>query len=92
MGWRAPEADETWGWVTDPTTSDTDGDGWTDSYEIFTKGTNPTSPDTDADGAWDANDRDPLRDLVLEIELKEGLPREPAVVGAHDRAPDLRLV
>jgi len=54
-------------WLTDPALYDTDSDGWSDTYEIFTKNTNPLNEDTDGDGAIDPNDRDPLRNIVLEI-------------------------
>ncbi|MHA1932153.1 MAG: hypothetical protein ACW96X_06410, partial [Promethearchaeota archaeon] len=58
---------DTHAWVTDPALSDSDSDGWSDSYEIFTSSTNPLNKDTDGDNAWDPNDRDPLRNLMLEI-------------------------
>ncbi|MFW9989350.1 MAG: hypothetical protein ACFFC3_11900, partial [Candidatus Odinarchaeota archaeon] len=54
-------------WYTNPAKKDTDGDGWSDHYEIFTKETNPLSEDTDADGVWDCYDRDPKRDVMLKI-------------------------
>ena len=47
--------------------SDADDDGFTDLYELYVLGTNYTNPDTDGDGAWDPFDRDPLRDVMLEI-------------------------
>ncbi len=54
-------------WTTDPAENDTDGDGWSDYYEIFTSETSPLSKDSDGDDAWDSNDRDPLGDVMLEI-------------------------
>ncbi|GAF69030.1 unnamed protein product, partial [marine sediment metagenome] len=54
-------------WLTDPALSDSDLDGWADAYEIFTSLTNPLNKDTDGDNAWDPNDRDPLRNVMLEI-------------------------
>lgn len=56
-------------WKTDPAKNDTDGDGWSDNYEIFQRDepTNPLSKDTDGDGAIDSYDRDPIRDLIIEI-------------------------
>jgi len=38
---------------TDPNNSDTDGDGLSDYYEIYTSSTNPLQPDTDFDGLND---------------------------------------
>jgi subtilisin-like proprotein convertase family protein len=58
------------GWFTDPWKSDTDGDTWSDNYEINTKGTDPTRRDTDRDGVDDNNDLDPLNDLMIELHLK----------------------
>jgi len=58
---------DTKAYITDASLNDTDNDGWSDSYEIFTSGTNPLSKDTDGDNAWDPNDRDPLRNIMLEI-------------------------
>ena len=68
VGWRQAEVlADTTAWITDPAKADTDEDGWTDYFEIFTKQTNPVSVDTDGDGAWDPVDRDPHRDLLIEI-------------------------
>ncbi|MFX0029655.1 MAG: PKD domain-containing protein [Candidatus Hermodarchaeota archaeon] len=64
---------DTEAWITDPGKKDTDGDGWTDYWEIYGRSiaglepTNPLSKDTDGDGTSDFFDRDPLRDLILEI-------------------------
>ncbi len=61
--------EDTEAWITDPSKWDTDGDGWSDKYEIYDRGepTNPLSTDTDGDGVWDRFDRDPLRDIIIEI-------------------------
>ena len=64
--------ENTVGWVTDPADEDTDGDGWTDYYEIFTSGTSPLSKDSDGDEANDPQDRDPLSDVMLEIHPYRG--------------------
>lgn len=58
---------DTKAWYTDPALPDTDFDGWSDYTEIFNKETNPLNPDTDFDGVWDSFDRDPKRDVMLEI-------------------------
>ena len=58
---------DTHAWLTDPALNDTDADGWSDGYEIFTTNTNPLNEDTDGDGAIDPNDRDPLKNIILEI-------------------------
>lgn len=58
---------DTHAWLTDPALNDTDGDGWSDSYEIFTSHTNPLSDDSDGDGALDSNDREPVKNIILEI-------------------------
>jgi len=61
--------EDTEAWITNPAKWDTDGDGWSDKYEIYDRGepTNPLSKDTDGDGVWDRFDRDPLRDIIIEI-------------------------
>ena len=60
---------DTTAWITDPTKWDTDGDLWSDAYEIYIRSepTNPINVDTDGDGAWDSDDRDPLRDVMLQV-------------------------
>jgi len=63
---------DTTAWVTDPAKDDTDGDGWNDFYEIYTKGTNPCSTDTDGDGVWDTSDIDPFKNLFIEVKLISG--------------------
>ena len=40
--------------------ADSDGDGWTDFYEINISHTNPNNPDTDGDGVIDSIDTNPL--------------------------------
>ena len=40
--------------------ADSDGDGWTDFYEINISHTNPNNPDTDGDGVIDSMDSAPL--------------------------------
>lgn len=54
-------------WITDASLYDSDADGWSDYYEIFTSKTSPLNKDTDGDEAWDSNDRDPLRNVMIEI-------------------------
>jgi len=69
---------DTKAWITDPSKWDTDGDGWSDHYEIYERGDEPTNPlsvDTDGDGVWDRFDRDPLRDLIIEINPQYGAHR-----------------
>lgn len=46
---------------TDPFSCDTDGDGLTDSNEIFVTKSSPTNPDTDGDGLADGSDPDIYR-------------------------------
>jgi hypothetical protein len=41
---------------TDPTKSDTDGDGLSDGAEVHTYGSNPLNPDTDVDGLRDGRE------------------------------------
>lgn len=45
---------------TDDLTADTDGDGWSDSYEINISHSDPNNPDTDGDGVIDGLDSAPL--------------------------------
>ena len=59
--------DDTEAWVTDPGEPDSDFDGWDDYREIYTEATNPLQKDSDQDGAWDKNDRDPHKDILIEI-------------------------
>jgi hypothetical protein len=58
-------------WITDPNRADTDGDSWSDGYEIKTRGTNPLSVDTDQDGVRDNVDLDPLRNLLVGVTVKQ---------------------
>ena len=46
----------TFGFATDPFSSDTDNDGLTDTDEIVTYGTDPTIPDVDSDGLLDGDE------------------------------------
>lgn len=55
---------------TDPKDADTDDDGLTDGEEVSI-GSNPLNPDTDNDTYLDGNDTDPLRDIWLNVTLKE---------------------
>jgi hypothetical protein len=41
---------------TNPLVADTDGDGLSDSAEVYTYGTNPLAADTDGDGVSDYNE------------------------------------
>ncbi len=75
--------EDTVGWVTDPANNDTDGDGWSDYYEIFTSGTSPLSKDSDGDEANDPEDRDPLHDVMLEIHPYTGEYNNLAIGDGH---------
>ena len=44
--------------------ADTDGDGWTDWYEINVSHTDPNNPDTDGDGVIDSKDSAPLNPSI----------------------------
>ncbi|MFW9878308.1 MAG: LamG domain-containing protein [Candidatus Thorarchaeota archaeon] len=69
--------EDTKGWITNPAIKDTDNDGWNDYKEIFVYDTNPISVDMDGDGAWDPIDRDPKRDVMLEISpISASVPTE----------------
>jgi hypothetical protein len=45
-------------------TADSDGDGWSDWYEVNVSHTSPTNPDTDGDGVIDSIDRAPLDSTI----------------------------
>ncbi|MBI2077701.1 MAG: hypothetical protein HYT80_04920 [Euryarchaeota archaeon] len=62
--------------VTDPSFFNTDGDAWSDPYEIHVSRTDPTNADTDGDGAPDHVDVDPLRDVLLRVDLQKVLLEE----------------
>jgi hypothetical protein len=51
--------------------------------EINTEGTSPVSVDSDGDDCWDPNDRDPLKDVMLEIHPTEGVFRNLAILDGH---------
>ncbi|MFW9880617.1 MAG: hypothetical protein ACFFG0_46705, partial [Candidatus Thorarchaeota archaeon] len=69
--------ENTKGWTTNPAIKGTDGDGWNDYKEIFIYDSNPISVDMDGDGAWDPIDRDPKRDVMLEISpISASVPTE----------------
>lgn len=61
-------------WITKPDKSDTDGDGWSDGYEIYSRAemTNPLAWDTDGDGVKDSVDIDPLHNIVLQVNFVKG--------------------
>jgi hypothetical protein len=58
-------------WITDPNRVDTDGDTWSDGFEINTKATNPLNVDTDQDGARDDMDLDPHRNLLVAVSVNQ---------------------
>ncbi|HYY47907.1 MAG TPA: Ig-like domain-containing protein, partial [Thermoplasmata archaeon] len=58
-------------WITDPNRVDTDGDTWSDGFEINTKATNPLNVDTDQDGARDDMDLDPHRNLLIAVSVNQ---------------------
>lgn len=69
---------------TDPSTPDTDRDGWTDGYEWNVTGTDPTLSDTDGDGASDRLDVDPLHDVSINLSFKRLLVRSSTGGDAFD--------
>jgi len=71
------------GWYTEPWMTSTDGDSWSDSYEVVTKGTDPTRADTDRDGANDDDDLDPLHNLLIRIKVSSfwAFENDPEVPG-----------
>jgi len=90
------EFGDTEAWVTNPAANDTDGDTISDYDEIFgwtydsqTFYTNPLSVDTDADDCWDNVDREPLKDLMLEIKPDYG---EVDIYESLSRTPLLQIV
>lgn len=72
-GYRDATNSDTRAWITKPDLWDTDGDGWSDLYEINRiEQTNPLAWDTDGDGVKDSRDIDPLYDIIIEIKLEKG--------------------
>jgi hypothetical protein len=73
-GYRQATFNDTEAWITKPELADTDGDGWSDKYEIYDRlePTNPLAWDTDGDGVKDSKDWDPLYNIVLEVRFLEG--------------------
>lgn len=59
-------------WGTDPNLKDTDGDGLSDSDEIYVYQTNPMKKDTDGNGIDDANDDADKDGLSLKEEIARG--------------------
>lgn len=73
-GYRQARFNDTDAWITKPELADTDGDGWSDKYEIYDRQepTNPLAWDTDGDGVKDSKDWEPLYNIVLEVRFIEG--------------------
>ncbi|GAI59541.1 unnamed protein product, partial [marine sediment metagenome] len=73
-GYRKAIYGDTEAWITKPELADTDGDGWSDKFEIYDRlePTNPVAWDTDGDGVKDSEDWDPLYNIVLEVRFLEG--------------------
>ena len=74
-GYREANSLDYEAWITMPDTKDSDGDGWTDYYEIYERGseaTNPLAWDTDRDGVKDSRDVKPLHNILIEIEFVRG--------------------
>ena len=73
-GYREASFSDSEAWITKPDISDTDGDGWSDGYEIYSRAemTNPLAWDTDGDGIKDSVDIDPLYNIVLQVNFIRG--------------------
>ncbi|GAF67305.1 unnamed protein product, partial [marine sediment metagenome] len=73
-GYRGATSSDTEAWITKPDLSDTDDDGWSDSYEIFDRNepTNPLAWDTDGDGIKDSIDLDPLHNIFIQVNFLKG--------------------
>ena len=72
-GYREATLSDSRAWITKPEISDTDGDGWSDGYEIYrAEMTNPLAWDTDGDGIKDSVDIDPLYNIVLQVNFIKG--------------------
>ena len=62
--------------------ADTDGDGWSDLYELWTSKTDPELADTDGDGIIDSEDPEPLNPgTVVQVVDKEEDEPEPETIG-----------
>lgn len=62
--------------------TDTDGDGWSDLYELWTSKTDPELADTDGDGIIDSEDPEPLNPgTVVQVVDKEEEEPEPETIG-----------
>ena len=74
VGYREASSSDSEAWITKPDISDTDGDGWSDGYEIYSRAemTNPLAWDTDGDGIKDSIDIDPLYNIVLQVNFIKG--------------------
>jgi hypothetical protein len=72
QGYREATFSDSKAWLTKPDVPDTDGDGWSDGYEINTKMTNPVAWDTDGDGIKDSVDIDPLYNIVIQVNFVKG--------------------
>ncbi|MFX1502499.1 MAG: hypothetical protein ACFFDH_16175, partial [Promethearchaeota archaeon] len=83
------EQGDTEAWITNPGKWDTDGDGLSDYYEIYGRKeeglepTNPINKDTDGDGTSDLFDRDPVRDLIIEISPIYGFHNSLGFIDSH---------
>ncbi len=84
------EATDFEAWITSPDKWDSDGDGWSDYYEIYQRSemTNPLSSDSDGDGVLDPYDLDPLRNVMVEITPLNGTHGNLAL---WEDSPDLEI-
>ncbi|MBY8985079.1 MAG: PKD domain-containing protein [Candidatus Lokiarchaeota archaeon] len=94
-GYREATMEDRDAWITNPGERDSDYDGWSDGYEIYTRSepTNPISWDTDGDGIRDSRDLDPLRNVLLKVKLKKGhMDDLPLWYIASEQHPEMQLV